>query len=934
MGRENVLAEYYTRVYRDLDMSALIKYSTDCSDTEDHMNTGYSGSSSVQKTRIALQSLHSISKLGIPIVIASNSPAFHVHRVLYRLGLAELPLAAIITPERNGGTMKNEAAFWTPLLEMFPIDQFVCSLVDDNALNIALVSSLGIVPYRIIEGSYGLDMCLQAFLLNEEDSDLGDALNCPAMSFRPSDMDYLTHKNAVDSASLNRPVQRELVALLKDRVLDLVSQSGGGQAVLGVVDLGSGLLSLLPELGPLLREACHSLDNVTIRYTAYEANPLLQEPICERLRALGFSYNEHSDGWEGRHCELSFSVHLRQQDFMTCSLHPDSGEAVQLVVAGCVADLLHPARLAARLLEWGEQGRAGVGSRLGLGCVVYLPITCGGQNRFLGGKPSGSDERVWAAVLASYSSSLRARGHHFHTGELRAALRAHGFRLSALSEQDSLCSSPWLISRGRHSHMWRCMTRFLLEADAFLDPSVLETARVSGVASLANWFSLWLLPVEEGGPEEVQWRVANVDLLAELPPQLVRSRAITVSSPPSSAVAEERLGVLRTHFSSSDSPHKNGKEPAAVEEELQGESVEFLGGGKLRLVKEALPSQQDLRAGQLLLRSHCCLVSPGTELKAFSGQLVEDLQRDQQQLDLTLSSLKSALPSYPMRYGYSFAGTVIAEALQEGETASMLGKRVFAFLPHGSHGVAMKEEVLEIPDDISFEDAVFLPSVETAVSLVMSAAPLVGEAVCVVGQGLIGYLTAAVLQLSLFSDPRGSPAITIADVNEKRLRLTSELLSTEGAVRSWNPSKEDGDGVQADVSIEVSGSLFGLQTALDCTRPGGSIVLGSWYNSPSHSTNPLRLGARFHRSNFKLVTSQVSKIPGHLTDRWDKNRRFQLVWGMIRRIRPSRVFSGMDNGEIGGGVKVSMRNESDIGDVYKSLSRGDVLTALLCNHYF
>ena len=143
--------------------------------------------------------------------------------------------------------------------------------------------------------------------------------------------------------------------------------------------------------------------------------------------------------------------------------------------------------------------------------------------------------------------------------------------------------------------------------------------------------------------------------------------------------------------------------------------------------------------------------------------------------------------------------------------------------------------------------------------------------------------------------------------------------------------------MQADVSIEVSGSLLGLQAALDCTRPGGSIVIGSWYHSPANSTsNPLRLGSRFHRSNFKLVTSQVSKIPGPLTDRWDKNRRFQLVWGMIRRIRPSRLFSsGEGNGEIGagsGGVKVSIEDEGGIEDVYRRLSKGDVLTALLCSY--
>ena len=123
--------------------------------------------------------------------------------------------------------MKNEASFWTPLLELYPLDRFVCSLVDDNALNIALVSSLGIVPYRIVEGSYGLDMCLQSFLLNADDSDLGDAVNCPSMSFRPSDAEYLTGKNAVDSASFNRPVQRELVALLRERALHLAAQHSG-----------------------------------------------------------------------------------------------------------------------------------------------------------------------------------------------------------------------------------------------------------------------------------------------------------------------------------------------------------------------------------------------------------------------------------------------------------------------------------------------------------------------------------------------------------------------------------------------------------------------------------------------------------------------------------------------------------------------------------
>ena len=48
----------------------------------------------------------------------------------------------------------------------------------------------------------------------------------------------------------------------------------------------------------------------------------------------------------------------------------------------------------------------------------------------------------------------------------------------------------------------------------------------------------------------------------------------------------------------------------------------------------------------------------------------------------------------------------------------MIGRRVFSFSPHSSHAVADAKDVLLIPVDLTFEDAVFLPAMETAVSLV------------------------------------------------------------------------------------------------------------------------------------------------------------------------------------------------------------------------
>jgi FMN phosphatase YigB (HAD superfamily) len=123
--------DYYNDVYPNMDMSLLRKYSIPSA----NKNTGYN-----VEMGSALSSLH---QFDCPIVVASNSPIFHVNRVLTRLGLSKLKVAAFLTPERRGGLTKNEPAFWDPLFEMYPRNEYICTLIDDNALNVKLVRQLG-----------------------------------------------------------------------------------------------------------------------------------------------------------------------------------------------------------------------------------------------------------------------------------------------------------------------------------------------------------------------------------------------------------------------------------------------------------------------------------------------------------------------------------------------------------------------------------------------------------------------------------------------------------------------------------------------------------------------------------------------------------------------------------------------------------------------
>ena len=57
-----------------------------------------------------------------------------------------------------------------------------------------------------------------------------------------------------------------------------------------------------------------------------------------------------------------------------------------------------------------------------------------------------------------------------------------------------------------------------------------------------------------------------------------------------------------------------------------------------------------------------------------------------------------------------------------------------------------------------------------------------------------------------------------------------------------------------DIAIEVSGNGRALQSAIDATRDGGKIIIGSWYGD---TEVPLKLGIDFHRSKKALVVSQV-----------------------------------------------------------------------------
>ncbi len=289
-----------------------------------------------------------------------------------------------------------------------------------------------------------------------------------------------------------------------------------------------------------------------------------------------------------------------------------------------------------------------------------------------------------------------------------------------------------------------------------------------------------------------------------------------------------------------------------------------------------------LAAGQVLVQTLCSAISPGTEMLVYRGQFPSGLA-----VDATLGALAGAF-SYPLRYGYAAVGRVTE--LGPGVAPEWAGRLVFAFQPHASAFVAAPAELFPVPAGLAPEDAVLLPNMETAVNFLLDGAPLLGERVAVLGQGIVGLLTTALLARF--------PLAALATADRFPLRRAAALEL--GAPASLDPAAEDAgaqlrqalgaatDADGADLVYELSGAPAALDLAIAVAGFAGRIVVGSWYGQKRHAVD---LGGRFHRGRLRLISSQVSTLTPELQARWTKARRLAVAWQQLAALRPARLIT-------------------------------------------
>ncbi len=244
------------------------------------------------------------------------------------------------------------------------------------------------------------------------------------------------------------------------------------------------------------------------------------------------------------------------------------------------------------------------------------------------------------------------------------------------------------------------------------------------------------------------------------------------------------------------------------------------------------------RPGFVLVRTAASLISAGTERtaveagqKSLIGRALEQpalvkrvIERAQHEgIASTVGAVRAKLASN-VALGYSASGTVTG--IGEGVTNFREGDRVAcAGLGYASHAEVLavpKNLCVRVPDAVSFEAAAFGTVGAIALQGVRLVEPTLGEAVAVIGLGLVGQLTVRLLKAN------GCRAFGV-DLDQSKIDLAKQNGCDDGCApdeaakqRLLDWTRERGaDGV---IITAATNSNEPIELAADVARAKGRVV--------------------------------------------------------------------------------------------------------------
>lgn len=240
--------------------------------------------------------------------------------------------------------------------------------------------------------------------------------------------------------------------------------------------------------------------------------------------------------------------------------------------------------------------------------------------------------------------------------------------------------------------------------------------------------------------------------------------------------------------------------------------------GKVVLKTKELPKPGP---GQLLLEAEYSTLSPGTEHDLMAGYI---------------------LP-LPQNIGYSMAARVIE--VGAGVTEYKVGDPVVTTGEHANYLLMNVGNVTPAPRGVDMEQAAFFNLAHTGMYAIRRTRIQLGEPAIVMGQGLVGAITAQLAKLA------GALPVIVTDLDDSRL----EIAKSMGVHYAINPKTEPNALAEVvnslgmggvPVIFEATGARQPLEQAFEMVAERGRVMMMSQVHGgdmPKYDQNLMMKGA-------------------------------------------------------------------------------------------
>ena len=294
----------------------------------------------------------------------------------------------------------------------------------------------------------------------------------------------------------------------------------------------------------------------------------------------------------------------------------------------------------------------------------------------------------------------------------------------------------------------------------------------------------------------------------------------------------------------------------------QRKSILFTGKDQVQVVdEEKLPSPA---AGEIHVRTTRTLISTGTESIVLGRKFSPGTHYDN-------------WVEYPFRPGYSHVGVV--GAVGEGVNEFRAGDRVATRGSHSSQVMVKAVHAVKIPDQVSDDDAAWTALGKIAQVGVRAAEHRMGDAVVVIGLGLVGQLVVQHVRLM------GASEVIAIDPAEKRLAMAKSHGATATLARPVAETLDEVKRITRDrgarIVYDVTGHHAVFPEALKLVADHGRLVLLGDTGTPELQ----HLTPDVIRRGLTIVGAHDRHAPADPTPgiEWDARRVFELFLNYLAR---------------------------------------------------